>query len=226
MLIRHKYFLYNLRIINKLFVRLDRNENGGIMRKRIGLLVLTLCLMMTGISVHAAGKDNTKVFSKYLNLFFDEVKGVQSEESISSLKDSVGELVKNIRPEDAKRIINFINEKIDEGKWETKEGIDEAIAEGEKEFNVTLTKEQKDMILSVVEKIKKPGIAPEYIMEQATKIYEKYGADLKEEISESSQEMVEETQNRLKEEIDKSITDYFSDMVNNVKLFFKGIFKK
>ena len=196
------------------------------MKKRIGLLVLTLGLMLSGISVQAAEEDGTKVVNKYFNLFLDEVKGVQSEESISSLKESVDELIENVKPEDAKRIINFINEKIDEGKWDSDEGIKEAIAEGEKEFKVNLTKEQKEMILSVVAKIKKLGIAPEYIMEQAAEIYEKYGEELKEDISKSSQQIVEETQNKIKEEIDKSITDYFSDMVSSVKSFFKGIFSR
>ncbi len=196
------------------------------MKKRIGLLALTLGLTLSGINVQAAGKDNTQTINKYVNLFLDEVKGVQSNESISSLKESLNELVKNVKPEDAKKIINFINEKIDEGKWDTDEGIKEAIAEGEKEFNVDLTKDQEEMILSVIAKIKKLGIAPEYILEQAENIYEKYGEELKEDISESSKEIVEETQNKIKEEIDKSITDYFSDMVNSVKSFFKGIFSK
>lgn len=202
------------------------NEKGEIMKKRISLLVLTLGLMLSGISAQAAEEDGTKVVNKYFNLFLDEVKGVQSEESISSLKESVDELIENVKPEDAKRIINFINEKIDEGKWDSDEGIKEAISEAEKEFGVTLTKEQKEMILSVVAKIKKLGIAPEYIMEQAAEIYEKYGEELKEDISKSSQQIVEETQNKIKEEIDKSITDYFSDMVSSVKSFFKGIFSR
>lgn len=194
------------------------------MKKRIGLLVLTLGFMLSGISVQAA--ENTQVINKYFNLFLDEVKGVQSEESISSLKESLEELIQNVKPEDAKKIFNFINEKIEEGKWESENGIKEAIAEGEKEFDVTLTNEQKDMILSAVSKIKKLGIAPEYIVEQAEKIYEKYGADLKDEISENSQQIVEEAQNKIKEEIDKSVKDYFSDMVSNVKTFFRGIFSK
>jgi len=196
------------------------------MKKRISLFVLTLTLFLSGINVQAVEKNNTQIFSKYFNLFLDEVKGIRSDESISSLKESVDELIKNVKPEDAKKIINFINEKIDEGKWDSEEGIKEAITEGEKEFKVNLTKEQEEMILSVIAKIKKLGIAPEYIMEQAAEIYEKYGEELKEDISESSQKIVEETQNKIKEEINKSITDYFSDMVNSVKSFFKGIFSK
>lgn len=200
------------------------NEKGGIMKKRIGILVLTLSLMLPGISVQATGKDATQTINKYFNLFLNEVKGIQSEESLSTLKDSLNELIENVKPEDAKKILNFIEEKIEEGKWESEDGIKESISEAEKEFGVTLTKEQKEMILSVTEKIKKLGIAPEYIMEQAEEIYEKYGKELKDDISESSQKIVEETQNKIKEEVNKSLTDYFSDMVSSVKTFFKGIF--
>lgn len=196
------------------------------MKKRISLLVLTLGLMLSEINVQAAEKDKTQTINKYFNLFLDEVKGVQSDESISSLKDSVNELIENVKPEDAEKILKFINEKIEEGKWESQEGIEEAIAEGEEEFGVTLTKEQKEMILSVISKIKKLGIAPEYIIEQAEEIYEKYGEELKEEISENGKEIVEETQNKIKEEVNRSLTDYFSDMVSSVKSFFRGIFSK
>ena len=142
------------------------------MKKRIGILVLTLGLMVSGMQVQAASK-NTQIVSKYFNLFMDEIKGVESEESLSALVGNMEELIGNVKQEDAKKIFDFINEKIEEGKWDSEKGIGEAIAEGEKEFNVTLTKEQKDMILSVISKIKKLGITPEYVMEQAEKIYEK-----------------------------------------------------
>ena len=70
------------------------------------------------------------------------------------------------------------------------------------------------------------GIKPEYIIEQAQKIYEKYGEELKDDFSEKGKQIAEETQNKIIEEVNKSLTDYFSDMVSNVKSFFKGIFKK
>ena len=196
------------------------------MKKRISLFVLTLTLCLSGIQVQAAEKENTQIISQYFNLFLDEVRGIKSEESISSLKDSVNQLIEEINPEDAKKILEFVSEKIEEGKWESEKGVEEAIAEGEKEFGVTLTEEQKNMILSVVSKIKKLGIKPEYVMEQAEEIYEKYGEELKKDVSEKGKEIVEETQNKIKEEVNKSLTDYFSDMVNNVKSFFAGIFSK
>ena len=196
------------------------------MKKRISLLVLSLTLCLSGINVQAAEKNNTQTLGSYFNLFLDEVKGKQSKESVSSLKESIDQLIEDVNPEDAKKILDFIEKKMKEGKWESEEGIKEAIAEGEKEFGVTLTEEQKDMILSVIAKIKKLGIKPEFVVEQADKIYEKYGEEIKNEVSEKGKEMVKETQNKIKEEVSRSLTDYFSDMVSNVKSFFKGIFSK
>ena len=196
------------------------------MKKRISLLVLSLTLCLSGINVQAAEKNNTQTLGSYFNLFLDEVKGKQSKESVSSLKESIDQLIEDVNPEDAKKILDFIEKKMKEGKWESEEGIKEAIAEGEKEFGVTLTEEQKDMILSVIAKIKKLGIKPEFVVEQADKIYEKYGEEIKNEVSEKGKEMVKETQNKIKEEVNKSLTDYFSDMVSSVKSFFRGIFSK
>lgn len=196
------------------------------MKKRISLLILALALFLSPISIHAAEKNNTKTVDKYISFFLNEIKGTKNEESITSLKNSLDELVKNIKPEDAKKILQFVEEKIEEGKWDSEQGIKEAIAEGEKEFDVTLTKEQKEMVLSAISKIKKLGIKPEYLVEQIEKIYEKYGEDLEEGIKKEKDKIVEETQNKIKEEINKSVSNYFTDMVSNVKSFFKGIFKK
>ena len=196
------------------------------MKKRVGLLLFTLTLFLSGINVQAAEKKDVNTVSKYVNFFLNEVKGTKNEESVSSLKDSMEQFIKNEKPEDVKKILDFISEKIDEGKWKSTDGIKEIIAEGEKEFDVTLTKEQKDKIISVINKIKKLGISPEYLLEQIEELYEKYGEKLTEEIEQEKDKIIEETQSKIKEEVNKSVSNYFSDMVNNVKSFFKGIFNK
>lgn len=204
---------------------MDISEKGGIMKKRVVLLLLTLTLFLSGINVQATEKKNTNAVNKYVNFILNEVKGTKNEESISSLKDSMEQFIKNEKPEDVKKILNFISEKIGEGKWKSNGGIKEIIAEGEKEFDVTLTKEQKDKIISVINKVKKLGISPEYLLEQVEELYEKYGEKLTEEIEQEKDKIVEETQSKIKEEVNKSVSNYFSDMVNNVKSFFKGILK-
>ena len=87
------------------------------MKKRIGILVLTLGLMLSGIDVQASGKNSTFNFSQYFNLLLDEVKGVQNEDSLSSLKDSIDELIKNVKPEEAKKILQFVE------KYDNKQGF-------------------------------------------------------------------------------------------------------
>ena len=150
---------------------MDISEKGGIMKKRVVLLLLTLTLFLSGINVQATEKKNTNAVNKYVNFILNEVKGTKNEESISSLKDSMEQFIKNEKPEDVKKILNFISEKIGEGKWKSNDGIKEIIAEGEKEFDVTLTKEQKDKIISVINKIRKLGISPEYLLEQIEELY-------------------------------------------------------
>ena len=155
------------------------SKDGGIMKKIAALFVLILTLSLSGMIVHAAEKDHMQVVSTYVNLFLNEVKGTKGEENFSDLKDSLEQIIKNVNPEDAKKIIDFANKKIKEGTWESDEAIKKAIAEGEKEFNVTLTKEQKELILTLIKKIKKLEISPEYFLQQLEEIYNKYGEDLK-----------------------------------------------
>ena len=204
-------------------------KNGSVgesMRKRISLLLLVMMLFLPGIHVQATGKNNGQIVSKYISFFLNEVKGTKNAESLSSLTESFEEFVKSVKPEDAKKIFDFIAEKIDEGKLDSEGEIKEAIAEAEKEFNVTLTKEQKEKIIAAASKIKDMGISPEYLLKEAEKIYDKYSSELKEELNNEKDKIIEEAQNKIKEEVNKSVSNYFSDMVNNVKSFFKGIFKK
>ena len=196
------------------------------MKKRIGILVLMLCLMVPQITVNAEEKDVTKGLTGYVNMILAKTKGGSGEDSMSSLKDSLEEVIQNIKPEDAQKILDFASEKIQDGSLETKQGIENAIKEGEQKFGVTLTKEQKDLIFSVIEKVKKLGIDPQFIVDQAEEIYKKYSKEIKDEVNQKKQELVEEVQEKVKEEITRSLTDYVSDMVNNVKSFIKGIFKK
>lgn len=196
------------------------------MKKRIGILAFTLVFMLSGINVQAAGQSETLSFSQCFDFVFNEVKGIRDEESFSSLKESVNELIKNLKPDEVKNILKFIEKKIEDGNWETEQGIQDAITEGEKEFGVTLTKKQKDLIISVITKIKNLKIDPKYIVNQVENIYEKYSEEIKEDVSEKGKELMEETRNKIKEEVNKSLTDYFSNMFQSVKTFIRGIFRR
>lgn len=196
------------------------------MKKRVSLLMLTITLLLSGMNVQAAEKNSFGSMGKYFNFFVNEIMCKSQDESLTSLIDSAEELMKDVKPEDAKKLIDFVEKQIQNGKWESEEGIREAISQGEKEFNVTLTDNQKNQILSIIEKIKQLGISPEFILEQAEKLFEKYGKELKEEASNAGKEILEETKDKIQEEVKKSFVNYLSDMVQSVKLFFKGIFSR
>ena len=199
-------------------------EGVEFMRKRLGILVLALCLLFPQITVNA--KESANGLSGYVNLLMSKVKGNNGGESLSSLEDSLEEVIQNIKPEDAKKILDFVSEKIQDGSWESKQGIENAIKEAEQKFDVTLTEEHKELVFSVAEKVKKLGIDPQFLVDQAEDIYKKYSKEIKDEVNQKTEEIVEEVQKKVKEEITRSLTDYVSDMVANIKSFIKGIFTR
>lgn len=196
------------------------------MKKRLSILMLAICLLFSQITVNAQEKEVSKGLSGYVNLLLAKTKSGNDDKSLSSLKDSLEDAIQNIKPEDAQKILDFVSEKIQDGSWETKQGIESAIKEAEKQFDVTLTKEQKDLVFSVAQKVKNLGIDPQFLVDQAEEIYKKYSNEIKDEVSKKGQKIAEEVQEKVKEEISRSLTDYVSDMVKNVKSFFRGIFKK
>lgn len=196
------------------------------MKKRLSILMLAICLLFSQITVNAQEKEVSKGLSGYVNLLLAKTKSGNDDKSLSSLKDSLEDAIQNIKPEDAQKILDFVSEKIQDGSWETKQGIESAIKEAEKQFDVTLTKEQKDLVFSVAQKVKNLGIDPQFLVDQAEEIYKKYSNEIKDEVSKKGQKIAGEVQEKVKEEISRSLTDYVSDMVKNVKSFFRGIFKK
>lgn len=148
----------------------------------------------------------------------------EKETKIEAVTKDMGSLLKELDGEEMEHLLSFAREQVEKGNWETEEGIDKAIAEGEKEFKVTLSKEEKEKIHSIVKKIKDMKLAPEFILEQAEKIYNKYGEELTKNATEAGNKIMEETKEKIQEEVKKSVKSYFSDMVGKVRVFFKDFF--
>ena len=162
------------------------------MKKRLSILMLAVCLLFSQITVNAQEKEVSKGLSGYVNLLLAKTKSGNDNKSLSSLKDSLEDAIQNIKPEDAQKILDFVSEKIQDGSWETKQGIESAIKEAEKQFDVTLTKEQKDLVFSVAQKVKNLGIDPQFLVDQAEEIYKKYSNEIKDEVSKKGQKIAEE----------------------------------
>lgn len=150
----------------------------------------------------------------------------EKDTKVESVTEDMGSLLKELDSSEVKKLISFARDQVEKGNWDTQEGIDKAIEEGEKEFKISLTKEEKEKIHSVVKKIKGLRLSPEFILDQAEKIYEKYGKELTEDAASAGERIMDETKDKIQEEVKKSVKDYFAQMVGRVKGFFQGIFGK
>lgn len=152
---------------------------------------------------------------------YEEVSGERISDTVldTALNELIvtGELAlentENIDNKDVENLIAFIKGKLAAGNIENKEDILNAIKDGEKEFKITLTEEQKQQILKLMEKINDLGLSPEKLLEQAEDFYKKYGS-----------EFVNHAQNAVKEGVTNSISDYFSDMIERIKSLFESFF--
>ena len=128
----------------------------------------------------------------------------------------IGQLaVENIDNKKVENLIAFVKGKIAIGNIENAEDILNAIQDGEQEFNITLTEEQKRQLIKLMEKIDNLGLSPEQLLEQAKDFYKKYGSEL-----------LSNAQETVKESVSKSISDYFSDMLERIKSLFHNFFMK
>lgn len=119
------------------------------------------------------------------------------------------EFQKEENSELAGEVIDFIRQKLEAGELESDEDILTAIEEGEDEFEVTLTEEEKDKILQSVKKIKKLGLDPEKLLNQAEKMFDN-----------AKQDLITETKEKAKTSFTNSVTGFFRDMGSRVKDFF------
>ena len=94
------------------------------MKKIIFTLILTAAFMLFWPNVESQAKEK--------------------EGSIESVTNDLGNLLKEADSDEIKKLLDFAKQQIEKGNWETEQGIDNAIKEGEKEFGVTLTKEEKE----------------------------------------------------------------------------------
>lgn len=170
------------------------------MKRFLTLTVVMLMLFSMGITVYAGASGESE----------------QSADLISRLKESVSpehqELISELL-ETPDEVIEFVKEKLKAGELETDEDIEEAIREGEEKFDVSLTEEDKEKILQVMQKIKEMGLDPEKLLDQAQGMCEQLG-----------DEVAGQAKETVKKSMENSITGFFQDMGNRIKGFFDSIF--
>ena len=106
---------------------------------------------------------------------------------------------------------------------DTKEEIEAAVRQGNKELNANLTEDQINQIIDVMVKIKDMGIDFNILAEQADKIYAKYGDQIK--AGTFKLEDVDWNDLGIGKVISNAVGNFFKSVGTSVKPFF-GSFKK
>lgn len=179
------------------------------MKKFWMMLVMLTMFFAMGITVQAKDQGEKEQSAKIFSL----LEGELSERGADAMEWLSEELTKEENAQLVRDVIGFIREKLESGELETDEDISNAIQEGEEKFDVSLTEEEKEEILQVMQKIKDLGLDPEKLLGHIEDLYDEVGSDL-----------VKEAEETVKRSFVDSVTGFFQDMGTRVKGFFTGIF--
>jgi len=138
----------------------------------------------------------------------DKVLDTAMDEMITT-----GEIAEGENSEEIEELIAFIKAKLAAGELTTEQDIREAIKEGEEKFSVSLTEEEKEKILQVMQKIKELGLDPEKLLEQAKDLYNRFG-----------DELINNAQEAVKKSVKESVSSFFTDLGTTIKNFFANLF--
>ena len=144
---------------------------------------------------------------------YEQVSGEPiSDETLDTAMNELvttGELVtKSASDEEVEALIAYIKAKLAAGELETEDDIREAIKEGEQKFGVSLDESEEQQIVDFMLKIKKLGLDPNVLLDQAADLYSKFGDEL------------------LNKATDDGFLSGLGNIVNSIADFFKGLFKK
>lgn len=144
---------------------------------------------------------------------YEQVSGEPiSDETLDTAMNELvttGELVtKSASDEEVEALIAYIKAKLAAGELETEDDIRKAIKEGEQKFGVSLDESEEQQIIDFMLKIKKLGLDPNVLLDQAADLYSKFGDEL------------------LNKATDDGFLSGLGNIVDSIADFFKGLFKK
>lgn len=155
---------------------------------------------------------------------YEKIEGTSiSDASISSALDELittgqlAEEVKNVGSDEVEELIAYIKEKVANGELETDEDVRAAIEEGEQKFGVSLSAEEIQKIVDLMSKLRGMGLNSEYLISQAEKLYNKYGADIVNHADEAISEAVSGA-------VNGAAKGFFQSIKDSVKEFWNSLF--
>lgn len=136
---------------------------------------------------------------------------------------TTGELAESIQGEvssdDVEALIEWLKNEIANGELDTgnEDSVRKTIEDGEKNFGIRLTEEEKQRIINLLKKMDSLGLNADYLIEQAQKLYEKYGLEIVENANEAINEAVGNA-------VTSALKNFFQDLKKSVSDFFKNLF--
>ena len=144
----------------------------------------------------------------YEQISGEEISDTTLDTALNELV-TTGEIVtKSANSEEVEELIAYIKAKLAAGELETEDDIRNAIKEGEQKFDVSLDESEEQQIVDFMLKIKKLGLDPNVLLDQAADLYSKFGDEL------------------LNKATDDGFFSGLGNIVNSIADFFKGLFKK
>ena len=158
------------------------------------------------ISGTAALVGAMKAYSAMTGEEFDQEK---ADAATNELVDTA-ELAKEIGPEEAEQLVALAKQKVISGELKSTEDIEKAIEEAAKSLDISLTAQQKQKLISLLDKIKDLDIDVNSLKEQAKDMYNK--------IKDLGIEM-DDAKNFL-----EKVASFFSDLGRKIADFFDNLF--
>lgn len=155
------------------------------------------------------------------------IKGYEamSGESVSdtTLDTAMNELIttgeiamQDADSQDIEELIAFVKAKVAAGGLDSDAQIRSAIKEGEDEFGVTLTEDEINQIIAIMQKINQLGLDPNVLVSQAEDLYSKFGKDFLKNL---------DTDAIAKEVAKSAASGFFAKIGDAIKGFFAGLFQ-
>ena len=155
------------------------------------------------------------------------IKGYEamSGESVSdtTLDTAMNELIttgeiamQDADSQDIEELIAFVKAKVAAGGLDSDDQIRSAIEEGEDKFGVTLTEDEINQIIAIMQKIDQLGLDPNVLVSQAEDLYSKFGKDFLKNL---------DTDAIAKEVAKSAASGFFAKIGDAIKGFFAGLFQ-
>lgn len=136
---------------------------------------------------------------------------------MDQVKQKLSDVFEEVDEETANEVFSFLKEQVKDGNLSSREGLENAIEEGESKFGVTISREDAGELVATMEKLENLGFSAEYIIDKTQGLYEEYGTDFVDHVDEV-------VSGAVKNAASNAVGSFFSNLKNSVKNFFGNLF--